>query len=35
MGAQSRAMAEREFSSDRVIRETLGVYRSFSNSKAS
>jgi glycosyltransferase involved in cell wall biosynthesis len=30
MGAQSRAMAEREFSSDRVIRETLKVYRALS-----
>jgi glycosyltransferase involved in cell wall biosynthesis len=28
MGKQSRAMAEREFSSDQVIRETLGVYQS-------
>jgi glycosyltransferase involved in cell wall biosynthesis len=31
MGKQSRARAEREFSSDRVIRETLWVYRSLSN----
>jgi glycosyltransferase involved in cell wall biosynthesis len=30
MGRQSRAMAEREFSSDRVIRETLRVYESLS-----
>jgi glycosyltransferase involved in cell wall biosynthesis len=30
MGKKSRAMAEREFSSERVIRETLGVYESLS-----
>jgi glycosyltransferase involved in cell wall biosynthesis len=33
MGKQSRAMAEREFSSERVIRETLGVYRSLADNR--
>ena len=34
MGKQSRAMAEREFASERVIRETLGVYRSLAKTAA-
>jgi glycosyltransferase involved in cell wall biosynthesis len=35
MGQQSRTRAEREFSSKRVIAETLGVYQSFADADAS
>jgi glycosyltransferase involved in cell wall biosynthesis len=35
MGKQSRARAEREFSSERVIGETLAVYRSFADTRRS